>query len=38
MAIFLTEANPFAFSSLEPLLKITRGTKTNYVINGPVLP
>jgi len=26
------------FCTLEPLLKITRGTKTNYVIIGPVWP
>ena len=36
MAIFLTKANRFAFCWLDSLLKIAWGTKTNYVIIGPV--
>ena len=35
MAIFLTKANLSAICLLEPLLQISRGTKTNYVIIGP---
>ena len=32
---FLTKANLSAICLLEPLLQISRGTKTNYVIIGP---
>ena len=35
MAIFLTKANLFAFLLVS---LITQGTKTNYVIIGPVWP
>ena len=38
MAIFQTKANRCDFCVLEPLLQITRGTKTSYIIIEPVWP